>query len=360
MFAALWAAATLFHLASYDEWGHSRLLALAAGWVLIQPGSIAALAALAVLQVYGGVALSPYISNHWLFTTFVNTAILLSATLLIARRRGARMSRVDLFEAFAPATRIGVIVLYSFAVFHKLNRDFLDPAVSCGTTFYAAQLAWWPFLPQSHAIELGSIYAALGFEAGIPLLLCWPRTRVAGIIAGAVFHWVLALSSSDRFYNFSSMLLALFSLFAPAYVVTGINPDHARFRLLTRSVLVGFLIALFVKHWAPPVAIAATDPFFALWNVYAVAITVGFVVLVWRGRHGQERPHARLFAIRPPGTSSCCRSSCFSTACRRTRGSRPKRPGRCSPICAPKAAARTTSSCQRARRSSIFSETSSR
>jgi hypothetical protein len=266
---------------------------------LIHPGSIAPFAALAVLQVYGAVDLSPYISNHWLFTTFVNTAILLSAALLIARRSPPRMSRVNLFAAFAPATRLAVIVLYAFAVFHKLNRDFLDPAVSCGTTFYAEQLGW-PFLPQSPAIELASIYAALGFEAAIPLLLCWPRTRVAGIIVGAVFHWVLALNPTDRFYNFSSMLLALFSLVAPAYAVMRIDPDHARFRFLTGSVLVGFLVALFVKRWAAPAAIAGTDPVFVLWNIYAVAITVGFIVLAWRGRHEHEREHARPFAIRPP------------------------------------------------------------
>ena len=85
--------------------------------------------------------------------------------------------------------------------------------------FYAAQLERLSFLPHGNATEMVSIYAAIGTEAAIPLLLAFRRTRVAGILVGSIFHVFLAINPLDRFYNFSSILLAVFSLFAPASVI---------------------------------------------------------------------------------------------------------------------------------------------
>ncbi len=303
VFSALWAAATLFHMASYDQWGHSRYLALAAGWVLLQPGSIPAVAVLGVLEIDKAIALSPYVPNHWVFTTLVNVAILLAIVIALVRRRG-RVDRAELYEMFAPAVRVSLLVLYAFVVFHKFNHDFFDPDVSCGTTFYAAQLARLPFLPQTTLAQIGSIYAAIGIEAAIPLLLAFRRTRALGILAGALFHVFLAINPLDRFYNFSSMLLALFVLFAPTSVIAFLNPDGTRFKWFTRTILAGILAALVVQRWVPSDTIGRTDPFFVFWNAYALIVIAVFVVAVRRG--GADRPHEGkgFFAIREPALIS--------------------------------------------------------
>ena len=298
VFSVLWAAATLFHMASYDQWGHSRYLALAAGWVLLQPGSIAAVVVLSVLEIHKAIGLSPYVPNHWVFTTFVNVAILLAVATAFVRRR--RVDRAELYEMFAPAVRVSVLVLYAFVVFHKLNRDFFDPEVSCGTMFYAAHLARLPFLPQTTMAQAGSVYAAIGAEAAIPVLLAFRRTRVAGILVGALFHVFLAINPIDRFYNFSSMLVALFSLFAPAAVIGFLNPEGTRFKWFARLVLGGIVAALIVQRWVPADAIGGSDPFFVLWNAYALIVVGVFVWAVRPRRASEPSESAPVFAIREP------------------------------------------------------------
>jgi hypothetical protein len=298
LFSVLWAAATLFHMASYSQWGHSRYLALAAGWVLLQPGAVPAMAVLAVLEIYKAIALSPFVPNHWIFTTFVNTALLLAMGITFVRRR--RIDRADLYEMLAPAVRVSVLLLYAFVVFHKLNADFFDPEVSCGTEFYAAQLARLPFLPQTEIARMGSIYAAIGFEAVIPLLLAFPVTRAAGMLVGALFHVILAINPIDRFYNFSSMMLALFSLFAPATVVEALNPEGARFKWFARTGLAAIVATLTIQRWVPPDVIGRSDPFFLLWNVYAATVIGVFLWALWRHGAAEPFPRPRVFAIREP------------------------------------------------------------
>lgn len=299
LFSVLWAAATLFHMASYDQWGHSRYLALAAGWVLLRPGSLLAVAVLGVLEIDKAIALSPFVPNHWLFTTFVNITILL-AMLLVLMRRG-RLDSASLFESFAPAVRVAVLLLYAFVVFHKLNADFFDPELSCGTMFYAAHLERLPFLPQGKATEMVSIYAAIGAEAAIPLLLAFRRTRVAGILVGSLFHVFLSINPIDRFYNFSSMLLAVFSLFAPATVVEKLQPEGRRFKWFARVVLAGIVAALTIQRWLPASTIAHIDPFFVLWNVYAAVVIVSFVAALLATRSAPVLADpGSVFAIREP------------------------------------------------------------
>src|SRR6185436_15755395 len=76
-----------------------------------------------------------------------------------------------LFDGFAPPVRASVIVLYFFVVFHKLNRDFFDPDISC-----AAEMFFWlrerlSFLPGGRWVGQLNLYATLVIEAAIPVLL---------------------------------------------------------------------------------------------------------------------------------------------------------------------------------------------
>jgi hypothetical protein len=294
LFSALWAAASLFHLASYNQWGQAHWLALAAGWVLLQPGSVPALAALASLQIANAISFSPYIPNHWAFTTAVNVAMLATMAIAVGRRRRAR---AELADALVPAVRLSLILLYAFAVFHKLNADFFDPQVSCGTELYASERLRWPVLPASLATGMVPIWGALGAEAAIPLLLVFPRTRVAGIMVGLLFHVVLAVNPTDHFYNFSAMLLAALSLFAPAGSVDVLQPLGKGFNWFGRSVLGGVVATLIVSRLVPRDVIGTGDPFFLLWNVYVVVVAGGFLRALWLGRAQRSWP-AQFFPVR--------------------------------------------------------------
>jgi hypothetical protein len=105
VFNALWAAGTLFHIASFNQWGQSQLLVIAAALVLIWPRSVAALLSLASLQIAFAWLESPFIPNHYFFAALANLSILVAAAI----RAVSRQSILDggaLVDLFGPAVRI--------------------------------------------------------------------------------------------------------------------------------------------------------------------------------------------------------------------------------------------------------------
>ena len=212
-FCVLWGLATLFHLVAKDPWPApllSTFLAVAALFLLHRPSEPHRLALLAALQMCESWTTAPFISNHWLFTGLVNLTLLQAYARLAWAGRTFAVEPGTLYRTFAPIVRLELLILYFFAVFHKLNADFLDPQTSCAVHFYAAQLQSLPFA-LAGAVP---IYLTLAIEAAIPLLLCWAPSRNAGILLGLLFHAAVGFNPISEFYNFSSMIFALLFLFA--------------------------------------------------------------------------------------------------------------------------------------------------
>jgi hypothetical protein len=68
-------------------------------------------------------------------------------------------------------------------------------------------------LPANKEILLANAFLTVGIEALIPLLLCFRKTRNLGILIGLAFHCVIAYNPLNGFYDFSSMVFALYILF---------------------------------------------------------------------------------------------------------------------------------------------------
>ena len=314
VFAALWALATLFHVASYDNhWRLGALPVLAALWLLARPTSPSRLALLALAQLYVVVTHSPYISNHWLFTGFVNLTLLLAYGRQALAERTMAVDGETFYRTFAPAARLELLLLYFFAVLHKLNRDFYSTDTSCGASFYAAQVERFPFLPRSLLLEIASIHLTVLVEAAIPLLLLFRRTRIPGILLGAVFHGLIALNPESTFYNFSSMLYALFALFAPTHLIRAVaeSPTLARWRSRFRSpdgrrdrypaLAVALLVGLSVVYLQTTLGRQWLDLALLLWGVYSLGwIALLIAALRWSRRAPADDP-ARLLALPWPG-----------------------------------------------------------
>ncbi len=220
-FACLWGFAALFHQSAYPELivGRSALLVtLPALWLLLKPSSLPRLLAVAVLQVlqvsWNGPA---HASNHWVFVYAVNITILLAYGWLAVTRRGdpRGVTRGTLLRAIVPVVRVELAVLYAFAVLHKLNTDFLNPAVSCASTQYAQIAGMYPILPQGAWVDHTVIWGTLIVEAAIPVMLFVRRTRLLAVVLGALFHFLLTLNPAHVFFDFTSVLLAVYFLFIP-------------------------------------------------------------------------------------------------------------------------------------------------
>ena len=301
LFSYLWGAATLFHIASYDLWRAWRWEVLVALCVLLQPGSLLALATLAAVQIEKTFPTALDTPNHALFAAFVNLSLLASIALLALKERRFTIDRRDLFRVWAPAARLAVLLLYFFAVFHKLNADWFDPEVSCGRVFYAAHRSRLPFLPDSTTIDLVAIYLAIGIEAVIPLLLVFRRTRHAGILVGVLFHWLLGFNPLSHFYNFSAMLVAVFALFAaPELVADSVDRlGRRRVQLFSWALASIFAGCAIIGQRRFNQAIDLPHFMVLFWAACGAALLAAFGLLLLRWKPAPQDP-ARFFALPQP------------------------------------------------------------
>ena len=300
-FCFLWSLATLFHLVAKDPWPApllSTLLAAAALYLLHRPSEPHRLVLLAVLQMCESWTTAPFISNHWLFTGLVNLTLLQAYARLAWRGRTFAVEPGSLYRTFAPIVRLELIILYFFAVFHKLNADFLNPQTSCAVHFYAAQLQSLPFA----LVGAVPIYLTLVIEAAIPLLLCWAPTRNAGILLGLLFHAAVGFNPISEFYNFSSMIFALLFLFVslrpdtswPTRRLWGpLRWEDLPFSSKSLFVVGAVVLGLGILAFLNSLVAAPAEIVLPLWGLYSAGLILLFVFL-------PKAPPARpAFSFRP-------------------------------------------------------------
>jgi hypothetical protein len=172
-------------------------------------------------------------------------------------------------------------------VVQKLNRDFFDPALSCGP----AQLAevrrylWW-LLPDTPALGLFGIHGTLVVETAIPLLLC-SRARHSGIALALGFHWVLGAG----YARFSAMLIAPLVLFVdPALLRAGAEAWRRRVApavdrrcaSLVAGALAMSYVALASVSSGPPTSAHGLRVVTHLWLVYGAMAAAVFGGLWWQ------------------------------------------------------------------------------
>lgn len=311
LFAFLWAGHVLWHYASYFSWFVSPLgfatvcLNVA---LLLLPRSRGLLAASGYLYFSTWLSHLPNVPNHETLGAFVGLTFTASILWRWAIERGAPQAATRGFVSSLPVVRAIVILMYFWATFHKLNRDFLfDPVNSCGAVFYETFVHRFPFLPA--ASSLGTLAMAWGtvlIEGIIGLLLLVPRTRNLGVVVALAFHLFLTLSPKSGFYNFTSLLFPLLLVFASPEVwrrfLDLVRPE--RWRWLPNAVAaVALALAPFVL--LDRFSVAATvenlaasafrerpllsQIFFAAWMVWSLPLFALLLVALRRARLGPPR-----------------------------------------------------------------------
>lgn len=292
LFSFLWAIATLFHSISfYDDINLGNPLTwldLAAAVALIAyPRSVILFLLLLCFRIAHVAEWMPFTPNHILFEFILNIGILLLLlwTLLASYLKNAGLNTQDpetrnkLFNAFAPVARVSLFILYFYAVLHKLNWDYLNPAISCSTILMEGVIeSRLHFLPSNEWIHLAAVWSTLLLEAGIPTLLFFNRTRSLGILLGMGFHYFLSIHPHGGIYSFSAMLFALFFLFTspnfPKKLSILIGMLLKGWQNIRRSgklilVFAGLSVAGFVLvHWRYRLDIAG----FLFWSIWALVV----------------------------------------------------------------------------------------
>lgn len=215
LFALTWAIMTLFHYQAFHKWDQGYCVWIAALWLIFKPSSLYRFLTLIVFQVIQELTILPEKHNHWLLVTIVNLTILTTFVIRAFKERTIHINKSKFFESFRPYVCLELIILYFFAVFHKLNWDYFTLDVSCGAFFYKSQATRFVFLPESWVMEMLCMYATLFCEILIPTLLISSKWRKWGILAAVLFHGIIGFNPTSEFWNFSSVIYALLVLFAP-------------------------------------------------------------------------------------------------------------------------------------------------
>jgi hypothetical protein len=219
-FFFMWSFAASVHLSAHWTAHPTTALAFALNlFVLLMPEKLILVLLASVAQLAALAFELPAADNHFVLMGLVNLVVLIYfAKSLIATAKSWLNT-----QRFILALQYSLALLYFFAVFHKLNYDFFNPAVSCvGSLIDAITLRISHGSIQSavpNGIVEAGIPMTLLIEAAIPILLFtrWKRWALA---LGFSFHSVMALIGV---HNFSSMVFALYASFFLQEVEKPIN-----------------------------------------------------------------------------------------------------------------------------------------
>jgi hypothetical protein len=215
IFIFMWAIAALFHQAKPMTWAIANpetLLSFMAFLALLNPGSMRVGLSFLLVETWAILLRSPdRVTNHWWFTLFVNLIILSTFFIQSIHTRSGKPAK-GLWNGSANGVRLAVLILYFFVVLHKLNYGFFDLNLSCSSEHYLRLSNTFGFPPPNVWISLIVITLTLVFEAGIPILLIFKKTRIIGLISGVFFHTILAING---YYDFSAMIFATYLFFLP-------------------------------------------------------------------------------------------------------------------------------------------------
>lgn len=167
-----------------------------------------------------GLLQAPVFSNHSMLKNFLVLGVLVAGLEAWLRGESWRW----FIGRFATVGRWLLLLMYFFGVFHKVNTDFLDPAVSCAVVLLQHMplpdmivgQAWlhWP-----------AMYGTLVIETFIVACLLIPSLRQLGVYLGIAFHSLLALSGYSFYAPFSTLTIALHCLFLPPLAHAWLESD---------------------------------------------------------------------------------------------------------------------------------------
>jgi len=305
VFAFLWACQALIHQEFYSRWIDlgdplGWLVVVFALMTLLRPQSLIPLTLLAVASSAYNIGKWPFVVNHILVETIVNLAIL-SAVIKSAisdRGVGLERRREHIFDRFCPVLMTMLVSMYYFAFLAKLNRDFLDPEFSCVVTLYGDLVDRFPFMPTGDWTKLVTIWATIGIEFLIPVLLTFKRTRFMAITIGLPFHLMLGFIGHRTFSGLAYALYGLF-LIRPLTGVVGEAIDWLQRRLGERgisriyqasAVIVLFGTAILIASYSLGYWDSGIGPLklfqipWLVWISWSLLLMFGYGIAMVRGR----------------------------------------------------------------------------
>jgi hypothetical protein len=231
-------------------------------------------------------------------------AVMLAALIgtYVGEKRAPNVDARGIWVAIvAPLMQMSVAILYFFTVFHKINRAYFNPDVSCASTMLHEIGGLYPIIPAGVFADNLAIYGTLLIEGLIPILMLIPRTRLAGGVLALGFHAMLSLHPHPGIYSFTATIVSLLSWFIPSGFFINIQPAPKVLKALnilwivTCIMVTAALLIGVVPSLKSIVTEAGTVGFSIGYYgilVYSAAIGVAFLLHGWRHRAVLAGPYS--------------------------------------------------------------------
>lgn len=243
-FAPVWGAAMLFSIAGDRNilMFRNGPLLFALSWaaialaitLIVRPRLTQLIYLLAGVMIARYALLLPVASNNKTITLFMNGGILLCAAHAWSIGCRNQAFRDLTYERMRVIARALLAVMYFFGIYHKINTDFFNPAVSCAVDLYRPLASGFGLSdnPIGHQIAIWSTFV---IEAIAIVSLYWKRYFAIGLLFGLMFHFVIPISTYSWYMDFSSLVLALYILSIPREVSSEFFERCARIFRASRS-----------------------------------------------------------------------------------------------------------------------------
>lgn len=184
------------------------------------------------------------LANHMIFAWFLILLLCIAA----AMSTNNIISDNEVIFVMLAAQGL-VLILYFFAFFHKLNREYFSMNKSCATAFVdffcMDREITKPKLLKFY--RYFGVYGTVLIEVIIPLFLLFEQTRLWGVLLGIAFHFILALMGIVNFSIF--MYTGLFAFITPAEYHAALQPPATTQTIWLVTACLIFL--LIVWRWTP-------------------------------------------------------------------------------------------------------------
>jgi hypothetical protein len=263
--------------------------------LILRPRRLSLLMLLAGAMAVQYVYRLPVASNNQTIAFFMNAAIVTVIGVGWLRQGSAEDTRTDVYERLRIVARWLLATMYFYGIFHKINTDFLDSNASCAVALYKPLVQTFGLADNLFG-RYGSIAATFIIETITIVCLFWRRYFAVGLIIGLWFHYIIPISAFSWYMDFSSLVLALYTLAVPREVSVAFyarsasllrrfpfpSAGGAAILALILMFLAASLLTSTLRSRAGALEITGLMAWHSSWiMVWAVVGGVAMVVLTW-------------------------------------------------------------------------------
>lgn len=254
----------------------------------------------ATLYIYS----SPVSSNNKTTAFFLSILIVLSFLKTFIFRKSIYFDRNKIFYLIQGPGKLILVFMYFFGVYHKLNTDFFNPTVSCAVEL-SKPIASIIGQEDNMTLNWIPIYLTFFVETIAMVGLIFQRYRKLGLAVSIPFHIVIGFTGYAFYMDFSTIVLAMYSLNINNYSLERIKAFYERrfkpywIKKTISLIPLGFAIGLFIYVTILCQGVCSYRSFMPIFAFYSIPISLILVFSKNVKKEGWKKSKSGLLFLIP-------------------------------------------------------------